>query len=234
MAGFARLFDAQLFDNKQGNCIPCTLRWIGLEDMEEMEHKQEHWLVLEQWLRDITQVYSLERKNGGDMADHWIRVGRALCARGADDITICGGYCHDIIEDVPEVSTDNLYAMLEVVLGNRIDSNAALALVHDCSYSPDEYALEKHLACIIGAKAAKSVRKNLACARWLSSTDPRVHTVKIEDISDNNLDCTNVSVQFATEYRLWALPLRKALEDKLLLSSTTIPDFSNTGHQELP
>lgn len=133
------------------------------------------------------------------MVEHSLRVGRALRQAGRDDVCVFGGYCHDVIEDLRHVDADTLCAIAEVILGDGNDASDAIALVHSCSYTADEYGLEK------------SARKAAAVARWLASTDPRVHQVKKADVEDNRRDCAMVSAEFERAYLSWALPLLDGL-----------------------
>lgn len=162
-----------------------------------MSDATNRWDVLEAWLRSAFE--GRVRKNGQPMVDHSLRIGRALAAAGADEVTVFGGYCHDVLEDVEEVGVDNLQAVAEAILGEGPDADAAVVLVQDCSYSEEEYALPK------------PERKKAAVARWLASPDPRVHMVKRFDVEDNRADCASVSAAFEAEYMSWAGPLHEGL-----------------------
>lgn len=175
-----------------------------------MQTDERRWELLEQWLREVAG--NEPRKGVGLMVDHWLRIGRAMRLDGADDIAVCGGYGHDVHEDAKHVSLDNLGAAFEAVLGNPDDASTAVQLVLDCSYSDEEIQLEAEVAAVHGKKAGKSARKAMACARWVSHEDPRVHLVKIADVKDNEADCDLVSAEFAADYRSWAVPLRSNLQ----------------------
>ena len=175
-----------------------------------MARDDQSWTRFERWLEQVAA--GRVRKNGDPMVGHWIRIGRALRSEGADDIAACGGYAHDLVEDIEDLREADMVEAFEALLGNRADALVALQLVHDCSYQPSEYQLERDVAEVQGARAGKDARKAAACARWIAHQDPRVHIVKIADVCDNDTSCESVSGQFAMEYRGWALPLRSSLE----------------------
>ncbi len=179
-------------------------------------------LLLETWL--VTVANGRRRKNGAPMVDHWLAVGRSLLDRGEDNITICGGYGHDLVEDIEDLSLDNMEAVFEGVIGDRESARIVVQLIHDCSYLPEEYNIERQVATVSGKAEGKAIRKKLACARWISHTDPRVWAVKIADVDSNNADCASVSESFAADYRGWALPLREALLERQ--SDTVIEKFN--------
>jgi (p)ppGpp synthase/HD superfamily hydrolase len=167
------------------------------------------WAGLEKWLVGV--AHGRLRKNDEPMVNHWLRIGRALREQGADAITVCGGYGHDLVEDVPELPVEDISHAFEAVLHSTHDAALAVQLVHDCSYQPEEYRLEGEVAASNGHAAGKAARKSLACARWLSHPDPRVHAVKVADVDDNDATCESVSSEFALSYRSWARPLREGL-----------------------
>ncbi len=131
------------------------------------------WERLEAWLSDVAMA-GLQRKSSGPMAAHSIRMGRAARAAGRDDVTVFGCYGHDVLEDTPVSDAELLLQALAVFSEHRrAEAATAVALCVACSYSAEEYAMErKH-------------RKAAATARWIGSDDPRVWDVKIFDIDDN-------------------------------------------------
>ena len=146
------------------------------------------------------------RKNGDPMVDHSRRVGRALAAAGYDAVTVFGGYGHDLLEDT-DVTREQLHAFALTIFGNEADATAAVQLVEDCSYSEDE------------CKLPKPERKAAACARWIASSDPRVHAVKSFDVDDNEVSAPSVSQVFYETYMAWAGPLRENLRALLGLGT---------------
>lgn len=164
------------------------------------------WAWLDAWLREA--FGSRRRRLGEQMALHSIRIGRALRRDGCDAITVFGGYCHDIVEDT-DVTAGALLPVALRVLRDAADAEAAVALVVECSYSPEEYLLPKR------------ERKAAACARWIASPDIRVALVKKADVEDNRADAPNVSGAFAAEYMSWAGPLHEELSRIVAASRET-------------
>lgn len=161
---------------------------------------ETRWAELEAWLAAVAFA-GLARKNGQPMVNHSLRIGRALVAAGADDISIFGGYCHDVLEDCPHVSETDLRQMAKAVLG--AEAPDGVQLVAECSYTAAEYALPK------------AARKAAAVARWCASPDFRVHLVKQADVADNRADAGSVSPAFEAEYLSWAEPLQARLTELL-------------------
>lgn len=159
----------------------------------------EGWARLEAWV--AVEFGGRVRKNGLPMAEHSIRVGRALRARGEDDATVFAGYCHDLLEDT-DVTEDALRAKAVEFLPDPAAAEAASATAKECCYTDAEYGLPK------------AERKAAACARWIASPNPRVAPVKIEDVNDNTADFVGVDAAQKVAYDGWALPLRAALEAK--------------------
>jgi hypothetical protein len=174
-----------------------------------MTRYEPHWVALEEWL---TAVFDGQvRKNGTDrMVDHSLRIGQALHQAGEEDITVFGGYCHDVFEDVtsfkvitPAERRARLLPVALAALGDMACATKAVLLAEACSYSDDEYLL------------TKGDRKTAACARWLASGDIRVLVIKRADVDDNDADCETVSAEFAAGYRSWATPLHAALCERI-------------------
>ncbi len=179
-----------------------------------MPADDKRWTDLETWLRRA--FGDLMRKGGTEkMVEHSIRIGRALRQGGEDDITVFGGYCHDVFEDVPDykqATPAKRHAMLLPValdcLGDAASAGSATKLVEACSYSDAEYLL------------AKDARKVVACARWLGHEDIRVLLVKKADVEDNRADCHAVSADFAAKYEAWAVPLHAGLCERIAALQT--------------
>jgi (p)ppGpp synthase/HD superfamily hydrolase len=155
------------------------------------------WDRLEAWLSDVAMA-GLKRKSSGPMAAHSIRMGRVARATGKDDVTVFGCYGHDVLEDT-SISGAELMAQALAVFSEhrRPEAAAAVELCAACSYTAEEYAMERKR------------RKAAATARWIGSDDPRVWDVKIFDIDDNRADI--VSQEFTETYRSWADPLHDGL-----------------------
>jgi (p)ppGpp synthase/HD superfamily hydrolase len=170
---------------------------------------KEDILFIEEWL--TAAFAGLRRKSGGPMADHSIRVGRALQAAGEDDITVFGGYFHDAIEDLKDrgVTQATVHDLALKLFDNAITADEAAALVVECSYADAEYTLPK------------LERKAAACARWVATPNQRVASVKIADVRDNKATASQVAPPFEANYLAWAEPLRLALEEIVARRSET-------------
>jgi (p)ppGpp synthase/HD superfamily hydrolase len=164
--------------------------------MAETSGQAGKWRMLEAWLEEV--FAGLERKSGGPMVVHSVRVGRALRTAGHDELTVFGGYCHDVLEDTRATAAE-LHAVAASLLADPRDAHRAVALVVECSYAAHEEALPW------------KARKDAASARWAATRDPRVAHVKLADIDDNRGDAEAVSARFARSYRGWADPLYEAL-----------------------
>ena len=145
----------------------------------------------------------MTRKNGFSPAvEHSIRVGRSLKDRNYDDITVVGGYLHDIYEDT-DTTIGDVYHLCQAFFLNNKDATAATELVHDVSYRQFEYAL------------GRDGRKASATKRWLDTVDIKIVRVKIADIEDN-MSCVgpDVDQEFAQRYLSWAEPTLEALRKR--------------------
>jgi (p)ppGpp synthase/HD superfamily hydrolase len=164
------------------------------------------WELVERWLLDAFAGQA--RKDGSPMVEHSIRVGRSLREiPGIDPACVFGGYGHDVLEDLPCVTLDELAAVAEAALGSPDAAADAVDLVVACSYSPEEYEVERS----IGGKDGKFARKSLAVARWLAHPDVRVHLIKDADVTDNRSSAALVSPVFVSDYESWAVPLQCGL-----------------------
>ena len=156
------------------------------------------WAGLETWL---SGAFIGTRKDGSPEALHSIRIGRALRDSGEDDITVFGGYCHDVIEDIVGQDEGSVRQLALGMFGDPDAAVLAAALVVECSYNDEEYA------------RSKADRKTAACARWVSTDNLRVAAVKIEDVRDNAATASGVPHPFERDYLAWAAPLKSSLED---------------------
>ncbi len=160
----------------------------------------EGWHEVESFIQNAYKGRT--RKNGEPMANHSLRIGRALATAGYDAITVFGGYGHDLLEDT-SITEEELLIFANVIFRDAGEAEAAVLLVKECSYSKDEYLL------------SKPDRKAAACARWIASADQRVHAVKSADVDDNEVTAPSVSEIFYREYMSWAGPLRRTLRESL-------------------
>ena len=133
---------------------------------------------------------------------HSLNVGERLATWEVPAHIKLAGYYHDLMEDVPEIANLNtkeeklisIVALAEEVGLSSTDAASVAQLVWECSYTPDEYRMEKF------------DRKRAAVKRWKHS-DNSVKLIKTADILDNRRSMLLLTQDFRDDYDFWALGL---------------------------